>query len=99
MTSSKLKQSTVKAWKATGRIIPIAKQCIVTKSDTHTREILTDQVFECAVSDRVKFVCANQTEPNCPWGSTFFSYPYLSDFKCRSYKSSFGIWTQAAQNI
>ena len=82
-----------------GRIIPLVKQSIITKSGTLTSETITDNLTVCVVPDRVKFVCANQTEPNCPWGSTFFSYPYMSDFKCRSYKSSFGIWTQDAQNI
>ncbi|GKC59044.1 hypothetical protein Tco_1086642 [Tanacetum coccineum] len=44
-------------------------------------------------------VSSNQQDPNRIWGSNIPNSPSLSVFKCKSYRSSFGIWTQAAQNI
>ena len=97
--TTNLKHSIVKEWKATGRIFPLVTQCPDVRSTASSSKTVTDNSIECINPASVMYVCANQSEPNCTWGSTFFSYPYLSGFKCRSYKSSFGIWTQAAQNI
>ncbi|GKB31235.1 putative ribonuclease H-like domain-containing protein [Tanacetum coccineum] len=69
--------------------------------ETHRRTFtLSDQ---CPLTRFTKLTgmsaiaCANQSEPNQHWGSNFPNSPSSSVFKCRSYKSSFGIWTQAAQ--
>ncbi|GJU20057.1 retrovirus-related pol polyprotein from transposon TNT 1-94 [Tanacetum coccineum] len=48
-----------------------------------------------SLDDSVKLtVSANQKNPNRNWGSNVSNSPYSSVFKCRSYRSSFGIWTQ-----
>ncbi|GKD02414.1 hypothetical protein Tco_1177388, partial [Tanacetum coccineum] len=40
-------------------------------------------------------VSANQQHPNTNWGSEILNPPNSTVFKCRWYRSSFGIWTQA----
>jgi hypothetical protein len=85
----------VKKWRPTGRKFPIEPLSTTPRSSASKCNSSDISV----TYDNPIFVCANQTDPNCLWGSSFFSYPQLSGFKCRSYKSSFGIWTQAAQNI
>jgi predicted nuclease with TOPRIM domain len=86
----------IRKWRPTGRLFPI--EAIDTTSSSSASKC--EYSSEIPVTyDNPIFVCSNQTDPNCVWGSSFFSYPRLSGFKCRSYKSSFGIWTQAAQNI
>jgi hypothetical protein len=86
----------IKEWRPTGRIFPLKTPCTTTRSIASTSKCSTSIPV---ASDNPIFVCANQMDPNCMWGSNFFSYPPVSVFKCRSYKSSFGTWTQAAQNI
>ena len=81
---------TNKRWIPTSKVIPLSDHHLGTRSIAPTVS-LTSVVSECA--------CANTTDLNCAWGTCYFSYPLLSDIKCRSCKSSFGIWTQAAQNI
>ncbi|GJV92247.1 retrovirus-related pol polyprotein from transposon TNT 1-94 [Tanacetum coccineum] len=44
-------------------------------------------------------ISANQQDPNKNWGTKIPNSPHSTVFKCRSYRSSFGIWTQAVQNI
>ncbi|GJX77683.1 hypothetical protein Tco_0324494 [Tanacetum coccineum] len=39
--------------------------------------------------------CTNQLDPNSNWGSGTPNSPFLSVFKCRSYRSSCDLWTQA----
>lgn len=86
----------IQKWRPTGRMLPV--EAISTNPKSCASKC--DNSSSISVTyDNPMFVCANQTDPNCLWGSSFFSYPTLSGFKCRSYKSSFGIWTQAAQNI
>ena len=86
----------VKKWRPTGRIFPIEALCPTLRSNASTCAIST---VNPTSSISPVYVCTNQMDPNCTWGSTFFSYPPLSGFKCRSYKSSYGIWTQAVLNI
>ncbi|GJV49532.1 hypothetical protein Tco_1439744 [Tanacetum coccineum] len=42
-------------------------------------------------------ITANHQDPNKNWGTKIPNSPHSSIFKCRSYRSSFGIWTQAVQ--
>ena len=86
-------------WKKTGRTFPLETMCSDNYSNgslicntSNMTDVLSDSVNDYTM-------CANHSDPFCDRGSMSSSYPYLSDFKCRSYKSSFGIWTQAAQNI
>ena len=78
----------IKKWRPTGRLFPIEALSTTPGSSAskceHSSEI-------SVTYDNPIFVCANNTDPKCVWGSSFFSYPRLSGFKCRSYKSSFGI--------
>ena len=86
----------VKKWRPTGRIFPIESKCPNLRSNTSICAVST---VNSTSSISPVFAGTNQMDPNCTWGSTFFSYPPLSGFKCRSYKSSYGIWTQAVLNI
>ncbi|GJW55364.1 hypothetical protein Tco_0099449 [Tanacetum coccineum] len=54
-----------------------------------------------AVNDPVNIndLSANQLDPNKNWVSDVPNSTASSVFKCRSYRSSFGIWTQAAHGI
>ena len=88
-----------KKWKETGRNFSLVTKCFDNKSVAPTSVVSSVETIACTNNVSPKYVCANQLDPNHTWGSTFFSYPYLSGFKCRSYKSSCGNWTQVAQNI
>ncbi|GJT76323.1 hypothetical protein Tco_1043048 [Tanacetum coccineum] len=55
------------------------------------------KVVSAKQTENQAITCANQQEPNQNWGSNFPNSPSSSVFKCRSYRSSFGIWIQAAQ--
>jgi hypothetical protein len=88
-----------KEWRPTGRILPLESQCLPSRSCPVSSSVSTVKIVASVKSVVPEYVCADQMDPNCTWGSTFFSYPLLSGFKCRSYRSSCGIWTQAAQNI
>ncbi|GJR90867.1 RNA-directed DNA polymerase, eukaryota, reverse transcriptase zinc-binding domain protein [Tanacetum coccineum] len=72
-------------WMPTGRTFTLGEQCPLTR--------LTKPNKVSAIA------YANPREPNHNWGSNFPNSPSSSVFKCRSYRSSFGIWTQAVQNI
>ncbi|GJR54023.1 hypothetical protein Tco_1404544 [Tanacetum coccineum] len=72
-------------WRPTGRTFTLGDQCPLTR--------LTKPTEMLAIAD------ANPKEPNQHWGSNFPNSLSSSVFKCRLYKSSFGIWTQAVQNI
>ena len=91
----------VNKWIPTGRIIPLGSDHLKPKVVSHNSEMPTNSDASISSMNAVcdNLTSANQTEPNCSWGSMFFSYPFWSDFKCRSFKSSCGIWTQAALNI
>jgi hypothetical protein len=86
----------IKKWMPTGRTFPLETRRTTSRSCASLNTITNGT---SVTYDNPVFVCANLTDPNDLWGSSFVSYPPLSGFKCRSYKSSFGIWTQAAQNI
>ena len=77
----------VKKWRPTGRIFPIESLCPTFRSNASTRTVssLNPSPYVSLVIH--KFVCTNQMDPSCTRGSTYFSYPPLSGFKCRSYKS------------
>jgi hypothetical protein len=85
-----------KKWRPTGRTFPVDALSTTSKSSA---SVSNNTNSVSTTYDNPMFVYTNLTDPNCLWGSSFFSYPPLSGFKCWSYKSSFGIWTQAAQNI
>ena len=89
----------VRRWKATGRKFPLVTQSLDIKSAASTGIGSSVRTNENIDPVSLKYACADLLDPNYTWGSMFFSYPYLSSFKCRSYKLSCGIWTQAAQNI
>jgi hypothetical protein len=94
LTNSKIVP--VKKWIPTGRTFPFEARRTTSRSSA---SLNTDTNGISVTYDNPVFVCANLTNPNGLWGSSSVNYPPLSGFKCRSYKSSFGIWTQAAQNI
>nr|GFA94071.1 hypothetical protein [Tanacetum cinerariifolium] len=72
-------------WVPTGKTFTLGDQCPLTRLTTPPQ--VTDVVV------------ANPTEHNQNWGSNLPNSPFFSGFKCRSYRSYFGIWTQSAQNI
>jgi hypothetical protein len=88
-----LKPLEAKKWKATGRNFPLGTQCFDDKSVAPISVVSSVETIACTNPVTPRYVCANQLDPNHTWGSMFFSYPYLSGFKCRSYKSSCCIWT------
>ncbi|GJZ00849.1 hypothetical protein Tco_0518278 [Tanacetum coccineum] len=79
-------------WRPTGRIFTLGEQCPLTR-------LTKPKVAPAKQNENQAITCANQQEPNQNWGSNFPNSPSSSVFKCRSYRSSFGIWTQAVQNI
>nr|GFA95911.1 integrase, catalytic region, zinc finger, CCHC-type, peptidase aspartic, catalytic [Tanacetum cinerariifolium] len=79
-------------WRPTGQTLHLGTQCPLTR-------FTAPQVVSAAQSKNQANTCANQKEPNHNWGSKVSNPPSLSGFKCKSYRSSFGIWIQAAQNI
>ena len=89
----------VKEWKPTGRVIPLDTQCPVTRSIVSTSVAPIDKTKAPMVLAAPKIVCTNQLEPNLNWGSGSPNSLRSSVFKCRSYGSSFDIWTQAAHKI
>nr|GFA20818.1 hypothetical protein [Tanacetum cinerariifolium] len=74
-------------WRPTGKILHLRTQCPLTR-------FTAPQVVYAAQSKNQANTCANQKEPNHNWGSKVSNSPSLSGFKCRSYRSSFGIWIQ-----
>ena len=82
----------VRKWTPTGRIIPLGSghvKPIIANANREMSSCCDNFVHnKCDNS-----VISNHSEPNCSWGSMSFSYPFWSDFKCRSFKSSCGIWT------
>nr|GFB89148.1 hypothetical protein [Tanacetum cinerariifolium] len=79
-------------WRPTGQIFNLGNQCPLTR-------FTPPKVVSAKHNKKWASTCANQKEPNQNWGSNFSNSPSLSGFKCKSYRSSFGIWIQAAQNI
>ncbi|GJX78613.1 retrovirus-related pol polyprotein from transposon TNT 1-94 [Tanacetum coccineum] len=51
------------------------------------------------LSVKCSTLSANQQDPNKNWGTKIPNSLNSTVFKCKSYRSSFGIWTQAVQNI
>ncbi|GJR08678.1 hypothetical protein Tco_0791330 [Tanacetum coccineum] len=97
--NTKPKVLPVRQWKPTGRLFSLGGQYPLVRNTALTSgTMLVDlQANNNLVEDT--HVCTNQQDPNCNWGSNLSYSPFSSLFKCRSYRSFFGIWTQAAQNI
>ncbi|GJU89263.1 hypothetical protein Tco_1301686 [Tanacetum coccineum] len=89
----------VRQWKPTGRIIPLGEQCRVTRSIASTSAPIVVETQAPMVPIVPDNACTNQLEPNINWGSGTPNSPFLSVFKCRSYRSSCNLWTQAVHNI
>ncbi|GJR30778.1 hypothetical protein Tco_1107010 [Tanacetum coccineum] len=89
----------VRQWKPTGRIIPLGEQCPVTRSIASTSAPIVVETQAPMVPIVPDNACTNQLDPNSNWGSGTPNSPFLSVFKCRSYRSSCDIWTQAVHNI
>ena len=85
--------------KASSINVPLGSQASKDRSSIAIDNDVNYSSIVCANDVSCDYVHANKMDPNDIWGSTFFSHPYLSGFKCRSYRSSCGIWTQAAQKI
>nr|GEZ16299.1 retrovirus-related Pol polyprotein from transposon TNT 1-94 [Tanacetum cinerariifolium] len=67
-------------WRPTGRILYLGTQCPLTR-------FTAPQLVSAAQQANT---CANQKESNHHWGSKVSNSPSLSDFNCKSYRSSFG---------
>nr|GFB63866.1 hypothetical protein [Tanacetum cinerariifolium] len=78
-------------WRPTGRIFDLGNQCPLTK-------LTPPKVVSATQHTKRASPCANQKEPNQNWGSNLSNSLSFSGFKCRSYRSSFGMWIQGAQN-
>ncbi|GJT81649.1 hypothetical protein Tco_1055991 [Tanacetum coccineum] len=89
----------VRQWKPTGRIIPLGEQCPVTRSIASTSALIIVETHAPMVPIVPDNACTNQLEPNINWESGTPNSPFLSVFKCRSYRSSCDLWTQAVHNI
>ncbi|GKB49419.1 hypothetical protein Tco_0900172 [Tanacetum coccineum] len=79
-------------WRPTGKIFTLGEQCPLTR-------LTKPKVAPAKQNENQTINCANQQKPNQNWGSKFPNSLSLPVFKCMSYISSFGIWTQAIQNI
>lgn len=89
----------VKEWKPTDRIILLDTKCPLTRSIASTSVAPVVKTKAPMVLATPEIVCTNQLEPNLNWGSGTPNSLLSFVFKCRSYRTSFGIWTQAAHNI
>nr|GEW25301.1 hypothetical protein [Tanacetum cinerariifolium] len=69
-------------WRPTGWILQLGKQFPLTR-------FTPPKVVTAKQSKKRARTCANQMEPNYNWGSKVSNVPSLSDFKCRSFRSSF----------
>ena len=91
----------------TGRTIPLRSEHTLNRAntDTSTTSIHNDSIalisdMNASISDMgVPTIVTNQMEPILAWGSQLSSYPFLSVFNCRSFKSFCGTWTQAVPSI
>ena len=91
-------------WMPTGRTIPLRSEHTLNRSntDTSTASISDDSIASISdmgvsISDvGVPITVTNQVEPII---SQLSSYPFLSVFNCRSFKSFCGTWTQAVPSI
>lgn len=94
------KSMPTRKWMPTGRTIPLRNEHTLNRSntDTCTASISDDSIV--STSDvGVPITVTNQMEPILAWGSQLSSYPFLSVFNCRSFKSFCGTWTQAFPSI
>ncbi|GJW00897.1 hypothetical protein Tco_1556148 [Tanacetum coccineum] len=104
---------TKQVWKATGKLFanvgyqwrPTGKKFTLGKLNCGYQWRPTGKKFalgELCPLTRLPVTCttmsANQQDPNTNWGSEIPNPPNSTVFKCRWYRSSFGIWTQAVQN-
>ncbi|GKF44402.1 hypothetical protein Tco_0130954, partial [Tanacetum coccineum] len=102
---------TQRVWKATGKLFadigyqwrPTRKKLTLGKLDCGSQWRPTGEKFAlgkmCHVtklSVKCSTLYVNQQDPNKNWGTEILN---STVFKCRSYMSCFGIWTQAVQNI
>ncbi|GKA74862.1 hypothetical protein Tco_0781240 [Tanacetum coccineum] len=107
-------KKTKQVWKATGKLFanvgyqwrPTGKKFTLGKLNCGYQWRPTGKKFafgELCPLTRLPVTCAtisaNQQDPNTNWGSEIPNPPNSTVFKCRWYRSSFGIWTQAVQNI
>ncbi|GKD09911.1 hypothetical protein Tco_1189596 [Tanacetum coccineum] len=88
-----------KQWKPTGRRLPLERQCSLARSTDLKSDCMPAEPQDTIPPVAYNLACSNQKDPNCNWGSDVSNSPLSFLFKCRSYRSSFGIWTQVAQNI
>ena len=97
----------IEKWMPTGRTIPLRSEHTVNRANTYTStaSIHNDSItslsdMNASISDvGGPTVATNQMEPILAWGSQLSSYPFLSVFNCRSFKSFCGTWTQAVPSI
>ncbi|GKA72421.1 hypothetical protein Tco_0778637, partial [Tanacetum coccineum] len=102
---------TKRVWKATGKLFadigyqwrPTGKKLTLGKLDCGSQWRPTGKKFALGemchltkLSVKCSTLYANQKDPNKNWGTEIPNSPNSTVFKCRSYRSCFGIWTQAA---
>ncbi|GJU62489.1 retrovirus-related pol polyprotein from transposon TNT 1-94 [Tanacetum coccineum] len=105
---------TKRVWKATGKLFadigyqwrPTGKKLSLGKLDCGSQWRPTGKKFALGemchltkLSVKCSTLYANQQDPNKNWGTEIPNSPNSTVFKCRSYRSCFGIWTQAVQNF
>ncbi|GKB26344.1 hypothetical protein Tco_0865745 [Tanacetum coccineum] len=101
---------TNRVWKATGKLFadigyqwrPTGKKFTLGKLNygyqwrpTGKKFALGEMCPLTKLSVKCSTLPANQQAPNKYWGTEFPNSPNSTVFKCRSYRSTFGIWTQA----
>ncbi|GJX07990.1 retrovirus-related pol polyprotein from transposon TNT 1-94 [Tanacetum coccineum] len=100
---------TKRVWKATGKLFadigyqwrPTGKKLTLGKLDCGSQWRPTGKKFALGemchltkLSVKCSTLYANQKDPNKNWGTEIPNSPNSTVFKCRSYRSCFGIWTQ-----
>ncbi|GJX81561.1 hypothetical protein Tco_0331042 [Tanacetum coccineum] len=95
-TNTKPKVVPVKQWKPTGRLILLGGQCPLVRPTALNRGTMPADPQGNNTPVEYNLICSNQQDPNCNWGSNFSNSQLSSLFKCRSYRSYFGIWNQTA---
>ncbi|GJS54667.1 hypothetical protein Tco_0628029 [Tanacetum coccineum] len=86
-------------WRSTGKKVALGKlNCGYQWRPTGKKFALGELCPLTKLSVQCSIITANQQDPNTNWGSEVSNPPNSTVFKCRWYRSSFGIWTQAVQN-
>ncbi|GKC08723.1 hypothetical protein Tco_1000333, partial [Tanacetum coccineum] len=103
---------TQRVWKATGKLFtdigyqwrPTGKKLTLGKLDCGSQWRPTGKKFALGemchltkLSVKCSTLYANQKDPNKNWGTDIPNSPNSTVFKCRSYRSCFGIWTPASK--